>query len=58
MVGTWLMSISHKYISAMAFLSSSIIVRVDVLAASTSMDIDVFADDARGTVVPTFTNNA
>ena len=49
---------AYKYISAMAFSSASIIARVDALAASTSMDIDVFADNAKGTVMPAFADNA
>ena len=48
----------HEYILAVAFLSASIIARVDVLVALMSMDVDVFADDAGGTVAPTFANDA
>ena len=37
---------AHVYISAVAFSSASVIVRVDMLAALTSMDVDAFANDA------------
>ena len=42
----------------MAFTSTSSITRVDVLAALMSMDVDAFADDAGGTIVPAFADDA
>ena len=49
---------AYEYFSAMAFLSASIIARVDILAASMSMDINVSADSAKGTIMPAFTDDA
>ena len=52
----WLMV--HEYISAVAFSSASVMSWTETLVASTSMDVDAFADDAGGTVALTFADNA
>ena len=49
---------AHEYILAVAFSSASIVSWMEVLVASTSMDVDPFADDAGGTVALAFANDA
>ena len=49
---------AHEYISAMAFSSTSIVSWMEALVASTSMDVDAFADDARGTFALAFADDA
>ena len=53
MVGSQLMSIS-----AVAFSSASIVSWTETLVASTSMDVNAFADDAGGTITLAFADNA
>ena len=49
---------AHEYILVMAFSSTSVISWMEVLVASTSMDVDAFVDDARGTVALISANDA
>ena len=49
---------AHEYIPAMAFSSVSVVSWMEALVALTSMDVDMFADDAGGTVALAFTDNA
>ena len=47
-----------RILAIMMHDTTSVIGRVDMLVASTSMDIDAFVDDARGTITSVFVDDA